>query len=404
MNLVVHEERQSRATPTAVLRASLRLGLTSFGGPIAHLGYFERAYVHRLRWLTTEQYGNLVALCQILLGPTSSQVGFLIGLHRAGWLGAIAAWIGFTIPSALLLYVCALISASTDHVGLQAIFLGVRVMAVVVVAQAVWTMGRQLCRDLRTIAIAVASTALLLVDGGAASQLVAIGMGAATGALICRPGNRRRAPPLFAVSPKIGWLLLLLFGLLLLGTSVLAGRHLHGGLAFASVFYRAGALVFGGGHVVLPLLREALVPGAWVSENQFLTGYGFAQGIPGPLFSVAVYLGAVAQGTGFSACCAAVVAGVSIFLPGLLIAPAGLSLWARLEQSTALRSALMGISATVVGILAAALYGLVGSTLAHAPVEALTALVGLVLLERFHISPLWVLALCVGESGIRLMS
>ena len=283
--------RQAQGHAAEVLRVALRLGLTSFGGPIAHLGYFERVYVRERGWLSAEQYAALVALCQILPGPTSSQVGFLIGLHRAGWRGALLAWVGFTLPSAVLLYAGARLAMQAQGPLAGATLHGLKLVAVAVVAQAVWSMARRLCTDLSTAVIAVCAAALLLAASGSAVQLAALTAGFAAGLLWCRPASVPPLPTESTAQQRAAWLAFAAYTVLLLGLPLLAWRYPHSGLALAQVFYRAGALVFGGGHVVLPLLRAALVPTGWLSDDAFLAGYGLAQAVPGPLFTVAAYLG-----------------------------------------------------------------------------------------------------------------
>lgn len=381
-----------------VLRASLLLGLSSFGGPVAHLGYFERSYVRQRQWLSAEDYAGLVALCQILPGPASSQVGFLVGLRRAGWLGAVAAWLGFTLPSALLLYGCARLSPPASGPLMQAVLHGLKLMAVAVVAQAVWSMARRLCPDRTTTALALLAAWLLLVAGGSGMQLLALAGGALGGTLLCRPAVSPAAPPDFPLRPGLAWGALALFVLLLLGLPLLAWRQPHGLAALADVFYRSGALVFGGGHVVLPLLRDALVPGGWISDDRFLAGYGLAQAVPGPLFTVAAYLGAVSAYTP-SAAAGAAVALLFIFLPGLLLAVAGAALWSRLARRPLVGAALTGVNATVVGILGAALYDPVWTGGVHSGGDAAIAVAGLALLERWKAAPLAVLLFCLAASG-----
>src|SRR5215470_14402400 len=322
-----------------VLRVALRLGLTSFGGPIAHLGYFERTYVRERGWLSADQYASLVALCQILPGPTSSQVGFLIGLHRAGWRGALAAWLGFTLPSALLLYACARLATEVQGPLVSALTHGLKLVAVAVVAQAVWSMARRLCTDAVTWLIAGGAMGLLVANVAVSTsvQLAVLAGAAAVGSLWCRPAAvpaQRTAGEQWVGAPSLAT-----FAGLLLGLSMLSWRYPHGLFALAQVFYRAGALVFGGGHVVLPLLRAALVPG-WLSDDEFLGGYGLAQAVPGPLFTVAAYLGAMAAPAAPAA--AAVTALIAIFLPGLLLALAGSSVWTALARHVRLRAAARG--------------------------------------------------------------
>ena len=381
-----------------MLRVALRLGLTAFGGPIAHLGYFERVYVRERAWLSSEQYAALVGLCQILPGPTSSQVGFLIGLHRGGWRGALAAWVGFTLPSALLLYVCARLARQVQGPLVDATVHGLKLVAVAVVAQAVWSMARRLCTDATTGLIALCAAALLLASGAPVAQLAALAAGFAAGLLWCRPAN---VPPVAAdplVRGGAAWMALAIFGVLLLALALLAWRHPHSGVALAYAFYRAGALVFGGGHVVLPLLRAPLVPG-WLSDDAFLSGYGLAQAVPGPLFTVAAYLGAIAAANAPTA--GAVIALVAIFAPGLLLAVAGSSLWTALAHRVRLRAGITGVNAAVVGVLAAALYDPVWISAIHDAADVAVAAGALLLLMTQRVPPLGVVALCAAVSVVR---
>ena len=382
-----------------VLEASLQLGLTSFGGPIAHLGYFERAYVRQRRWLSAGQYAGIVALCQVLPGPASSQVGFLIGLKRAGWPGALAAWLGFTLPSALIMYAGAGLAARLHGPLAAAALHGLKLLALAVVAQAVASMARRLCPDLPRAAIAVATAALLLAAGGAATQLAALAAGAIAGLLVCRDTAAPSLELVIPVSPRGAWLALTLFALLLAGLPVLAAQHPHGLVALADIFYRAGALVFGGGHVVLPLLRDALVPGGWITDEQFLTGYGLAQVVPGPLFSLAAYLGATASDVQPAAGGAAVGI-VFIFLPGLLLAVAGAVLFSRAARHVSVRAGLAGINAAVVGLLAAALYDPLWKTAVHGVTDFGVAALALLLLAQWRVPPVVVAAVCVALSAI----
>jgi chromate transporter len=385
-----------------VLETSLYLGLTSFGGPLAHLGYFERTYVGRLGWLRAEDYGGLVALCQALPGPTSSQVGFLIGLHRAGGVGALAAWLGFTLPSALLLYACALLSAHAQGPIALAVVHGLKLTAVAVVAQALFRMARTLCPDLRTAAVALAAAATLLAFGGERVQLVVLAAGAVAGILFCRGARTVSAPFAMPLGGRTGWLAAGLFALLLFGLPLLSTLDPHGLVALAGVFYRAGALVFGGGHVVLPLLRDALVPQGWISDDGFLAGYGLAQAVPGPLFTVAAYLGAANAWTPTPALAAAV-AVLSIFLPGLLIAVAGVALWGRIAGHAVVGGAMTGVNAAVVGILAAALYDPLWTTAIRDGPDVAIAGAGLLLLASGRAPPLVVVMLCTGCSVLRII-
>jgi chromate transporter len=362
--------------------------------------------VHRLRWLSGEDYSALVALCQVLPGPSSSQVGFLIGLHRAGWPGALAAWLGFTLPSALLLYGCAVLSAHAQGPIALAVLHGLKLAAVAVVAQALWSMAHRLCPDRATAALALAAAAVLLLFGGAATQLAALAGGAAGGILLCRrtgavSGVSAAAP--LSVPRPLAWAAAALFALLLLALPLLASLFPHGYVALAEVFYRAGALVFGGGHVVLPLLRDALVPAGWISDDGFLAGYGLAQAAPGPLFTVAAYLGAANAWT-HSPALATAVAVVFIFLPGLLLAVAGAALWGSLARHAAAPAALAGVNAAVVGILGAALYDPVWITAVRGAGDAVIAGGALLLLMSGKAPPLVIVLLCAACSVIRVPS
>jgi len=387
---------------------ALKLGLTSFGGPIAHLGYFERTYVREQRWLSPEQYGRLVSLCQLLPGPTSSQVGFLIGLHRAGWLGALAAWVGFTLPSAVLMYSFALFAPTNSSPLMRAVLHGLMLTAVVVVAQAVWSMSRSLAPDLPRRAIAVATCLpLLFLHTGFAQLLTLIG-GATAGIFLCQSPDvdgmedlargSHMAPKLPAgLSTRTAWTTLGLFLVLLAGLSSGQLFQTHGPVALASIFYRSGAFVFGGGHVVLPLLQQALVPSGWVSDDRFLAGYGFAQAMPGPLFTLAAYLGA-ASAPAQQSFIWALIALIAIFLPGMLLATSGLSVLGRISSHNTAGAALAGINAAVVGLLGAALYNPVWVSAIRSVVDIAIVLVAFILLQRFRLPPILIATLCVGAS------
>ena len=381
-------------TPRETFITALRLGLTSFGGPVAHLGYFERAYVRRLRWLTAQDYAGVVALCQLLPGPTSSQVGFLIGLRRAGWGGALASWLGFTLPSALLMYLAAR-SASHLHGALaQSVLHGLKLASVAVVGQALWSMARTLCPDLRRAAIAVICGLLALVLNGTPVQAVVLAVGAEAGVILC---SGIPAPAIAmgqSGSMRDGWLGLGLFVLLLALLTGLAAAFPQGLLALCATFYRAGSLVFGGGHVVLPLLHNTLVPQHWLSEDRFLSGYGLAQALPGPLFTVATFFGAASAPPHLGAPWA-LAATLAIFLPGLLLAAAGHSLWNYAARHPAVRAAITGTNAAVVGLLGAALYDPVWSSSISTAADAITGLTALLLAGRWKLPPILVVALCV---------
>jgi len=388
------------ATVSDVFRTALRLGLTSFGGPIAHLGYFERTYVRRLQWLTSAEYAGLMALCQMLPGPTSSQVGFLVGVRKAGFSGGLAAWAGFTLPSALLMYAFAVLAPRADSPLMRPVLHGLMLTAVAVVAQAVWSMARALCPDWQRATLAVVSGLLLLLFASAAMQLAVMSLGALGGWVLCRGMSSPELPPGTGAKPAAATMALLVYLVLLGLLLVLAPLDPHGPIALAAVFYRAGALVFGGGHVVLPLLREELVPHGWIADDPFLAGYGLAQGMPGPLFTVAAYLGAASAPAHLSAVWAGI-ALVAIFLPGLLLATGGLSLWSLLARYPGARAALAGVNASVVGILGAALYDPVWRGGVHDWPDAALSVIAFSLAQWWRFPPLAIVALCVGFSLIR---
>ncbi len=388
-------------TPFEIFGAFLKLGLTSFGGPIAHLGYFRTEFVSRRRWIDEAGYADLVVLCQFLPGPASSQVGFALGLQRGGLAGGIAAWLGFTLPSALILFGFALAAARFAGPIAEGIVEGLKLAAVAVVAQAVYGMGRTLTPDRRRLGIALVAMAVALLLGGAPGQILAILLGALAGLALCR----RDAPfvpdrPGYRISRRRGAAALLLFLALLLLAPLLLAATKDPAIALFDAFYRAGALVFGGGHVVLPLLEAAVVDPGWVGGDAFLAGYGMAQAIPGPLFAFAAYLGAVMDSAPNGAAGAAI-ALIAIFLPGLLLLYGALPFWDALRGQPMAQAAMRGANAAVVGILAAALYSPLGTgALATLP-HFLLALAGLLLLV-FARAPSWLVVLLLATAGIVL--
>ncbi|WP_404934010.1 chromate efflux transporter [Nitratireductor sp. ac15] len=386
-------ERGERAgTVTEVFGAFLRLGVTSFGGPIAHLAYFRDALVLRRKWLDEAAYADLVALCQFLPGPASSQVGFALGYMRAGPLGAAAAWTAFTLPSALLLFVFAMFASALDNPVGQGLLHGLKIVAVAVVAQAVWGMARALCPDRERAGIGLVALVLVTVSASAFAQIGAIVIGALLGWLFCR--NRVEgdgASISLGVSRRAGVVCILLFLLLLFGLPLAA--PMAQGLSVFDTFYRAGALVFGGGHVVLPLLEAGVVEPGWVTRDAFLAGYGAAQAVPGPLFTFAAYLGAV-LGPVPNGLAGAAIALIAVFLPGFLLLLGVAPFWDRFRQLNAARAAMMGTNAAVVGILAAALYEPLWTTAIQAPADFAVAAVGFILLTMWKAPPWVVVALC----------
>ena len=367
----------------------LRLGCTSFGGPIAHLGYFRAEFVERRRWLDERAYADLVGLAQFLPGPASSQTGYAIGLRRAGYLGGLAAWTGFTVPSAVLLvlfaYGAAPLAATTVGTGLLH---GLKLVAVAIVAQAVWGMARSLAPDRPRASIAAVAVLIVEATPVAIGQIAAIVLGAIAGLALCRNLGTAMVPEALAmpVSRRVGAACLALFVALLVFLPLL--RPLVGGIAFFDAFYRSGALVFGGGHVVLPLLRDAMVAPGWVSDNAFLAGYGATQAVPGPVFTFAAYLGAIMHGVP-----GAIVALIAIFLPGLLLMTGTLPFWDALRTRPAAQAAMRGINAAVVGVLGAALYNPIWTTTVMTSADFALVLVGFVLLTVWRAPPLLVVAL-----------
>lgn len=375
-----------------ILLAFTRLGLTSFGGPVAHLGYFHSEFVDRRGWLSADEYADLVALCQFLPGPASSQVGFGLGMKRGGVAGGIAAWLGFTLPSAIALIVFAFGVASLGNVTEATWLRGLKIVAVPVVAHAVVGMANRLTPDRPRITVAIAAAMLALLWPTSSGQIVAILLGGLAGWLLLRGGKTATVPsPTAPVGRRVGAVLLALFLLLLVGLPAL--REVTGSfhVAVADSFYRSGALVFGGGHVVLPLLQAEVVPAGWVDESTFTAGYGAAQAVPGPLFTFAAYLGATmlpgAAGIG-----TAMIALVAVFLPSLLLLVGVLPYWDRLRQLGAVRAALAGVNAAVVGILVAAFYQPIWTSAVHSAGDLALALGGYLLLAVWR-WPAWLVVL-----------
>lgn len=381
----------------AVFITSLRLGLGSFGGPVAHLGYFERVYVHQKGWLSHPEYGHIVALCQILPGPTSSQVNFLIGFKKAGWLGGLCSWIGFTLPSALLLYFAALLIPKITGLYYDAFAHGLKLAAVVIVAQAVLSMAQRLCPDWQRLGIMIVSVIILILFNGWLVQIGVIVLGGIAGYLLCRKQSLMDDKQLVAlmVSQRASWICLALFSILLVGLPILATIIDDRMIDMIHIFYRSGALVFGGGHVVLPLLADSAVSAGVIDKNMLLSGYGLAQLVPGPLFAISSYLGAAAALPGSSTFLWATVGLIFIFLPGILVAIAGLALWNKLSGYSIAYRGLAGINASVVGILAAALYD---PLLQNATLDTLDLIIlssAFFLLWRWNVSLVYLVILCV---------
>lgn len=397
------EARAVQGSPGEVFGAFLKLGLTSFGGPIAHLGYFRDELVTRRGWLSDHAYADLVALCQFLPGPASSQVGFALGMMRAGWLGALAAFTAFTLPSALILLAFAMSAASiSGPIGTGALH-GLKIVAVAIVAQAVWGMAKNLCPDRERASIAVGAVAVLAFVPGAFGMVGAIFLGAVAGLVLGRGTEKpvgghvtmpvRRGQAAIALTAFVALLVLL---------PLVAGSSQA--LAIVDSFYRAGALVFGGGHVVLPLLQAEVVQPGWVTPDAFLAGYGAAQAVPGPLFTFAAYLGAV-LGPEPNGVAGATLALLAVFLPGFLLLIGVLPFWDRFRAMAPAQSLMQGANAAVVGILGAALYSPVFTSAIGDLRDFTLALACFVLLMAWKAPP-WIVVLvaAVGGAALALMA
>lgn len=388
-------------TPSEVFTAFLKLGVTSFGGPIAHLGYFRDELVVRRKWIDEAGYADLVALCQFLPGPASSQVGFALGLLRAGPLGALAAWTAFTLPSAILLLLFAMVAASIEGPVGTGLLHGLKIVAVAVVAQAVWGMAKSLAPDRQRASIALVGIICVVFVAGAFGQILALALGAIAGLCFCRSEAARQASHLaFRVPKSVGYIALATFALLLAFLPVFAAMAGSQGLSLFDAFYRAGALVFGGGHVVLPLLQSAVVSTGWVTEDAFIAGYGATQAVPGPLFTFAAYLGAVVgpQPNGIAG---AVIALVAIFLPGMLLLVGALPFWEGFRKHLLAQAAMRGANAAVVGILGAALYDPVWTSAIFMPKDFALALTGFILLTVWKTPP-WIVVVICAIGGVLL--
>jgi chromate transporter len=401
-------ERASRSkevpktgTVGEVFATFLKLGLTSFGGPIAHLGYYRDELVVRRKWLDESAYADLVALCQFLPGPASSQVGFCLGILRGnGLLGGLAAWFAFTMPSALILFAFAMGAAAFTGPVAEGFLHGLKLVAVAVVAQAIWGMTQSLTPDRARAAIALAAVAIVVSFAGSLAQIAAIAFGACAGLWLCQGEAAPVSGQLnFPVTRRGGVVALALFAVLLLASPFLTAATGSHGLAVFDAFYRSGALVFGGGHVVLPLLQAEVVAPGWVSNESFLAGYGLAQAVPGPLFTFAAYLGAVMVSPP-NGLAGAAIALVALLLPGMLLVYGMLPFWDAMRTRPAAQAAMRGTNAAVVGILGAALYNPVWTSAVVTPRDFALALGGFLLLTVWKLPPWIVVALLAGAGTL----
>ena len=389
-----------KGTPGEVFAVFLKLGLTSFGGPIAHLGYYREELVARRKWLDETDYADLVALCQFLPGPASSQVGFSLGIFRGnGLLGGLAAWFAFTMPSALILFAFAMSAAAFTGPVAEGLLHGLKLVAVAVVAQAIWAMARTLTPDRTRAGIALAAIAIVVFFAGSFGQIAAIVLGACAGLWLCRGDVAPVSGHLnFPVSRRAGIMALVLCAALLLVPPILVSATGSQTLALLDAFYRSGALVFGGGHVVLPLLQAEVVTPGWVSNEAFLAGYGVAQAVPGPLFAFAAYLGAV-MGPPPNGPAGAALALVALQLPGMLLVYGMLPFWDAMRTRPAAQAAMRGTNAAVVGILAAALYSPVWTSAVLSPRDFALALAGFLLLTIWKL-PSWSVVVLLAGAGV----
>jgi chromate transporter len=395
---------RSASGAAEVLRAFLRLGLTSFGGPVAHLGYFREEFVVRRRWLDEATYVDIVALCQFLPGPASSQAGITIGLLRAGLPGAFCAWLGFSFPSALALTLFGLGVARMGDLRQAAWLHGLKIVAVAVVAQALWGMARNLCPDRGRATLAIGAAVLALALPSTVAQIGVIVAGGIIGwRLLPAEAGATLGHMAVPIGRPVAIGALAAFAVLLAGLPLLANETGLQAIKLVDGFYRSGSLVFGGGHVVLPLLQQAVVPPGWVGNDAFLAGYGAAQAVPGPLFTFAAYLGTVmrAPPNGFLG---AAICLVAIYLPSFLLLIGALPFWDDLRKRTAMRSAMKGVNAAVVGLLLAALYTPVWTSAITGPADFAIGILAFLLL-LFWKTPPWlvvVLGAVAAEAVARL--
>ena len=392
-----------RVPVASIFLTFLRLGLTSFGGPIAHLSYFRDEFVTRRRWIEESAYADLVALCQFLPGPASSQVGIGIGLSKAGLSGAIAAWFAFTLPSAIALIVFGYGVVAFQDTVHHGILHGLKVVAVAVVAQAVWGMARVLCPDAQRVTLAVLAALGVLAYPIPLVQVGVILFGGLAGLILLRAEPRMEHVSLgIDVSRGLAAASLLLFFVALVGLPMLAAAYPEHIFALVDSFYRSGSLVFGGGHVVLPLLQSEVVPPGWISNDAFLAGYGAAQAVPGPLFTFAAYLGTV-MGPQPSGLVGAIICLLAIFAPSFLLVIGTLPFWDALRRFKVMQNALLGINAAVVGLLLAALYSPVWTSGILSPADFGLAMIAFTLLVFWRVPP-WLVVILTATGGWIIVS
>lgn len=395
---MANSHADERSSAWSVFLIFLRLGLTSFGGPIAHLGYLRDEFVTRRRWLSERSYADLVALCQFLPGPASSQVGIAMGMSRARYAGAFATWAGFTLPSAVALILFALGISRFGTALAPGALHGLKVVAVAVVAQAVWGMAQNLCTDVPRITLMAIAACVALLEPSALGQVSVIVAAGLAGLLLFKPGQSAEHDPLpITISHRAAAICLSLFLGLLVGLPLLTQLLPNQTVALVDAFYRSGSLVFGGGHVVLPLLQAEVVPSGWINNEAFLAGYGAAQAVPGPLFTFAAFLGASMNPTP-SGWVGGMICLLAIFAPSFLLIVGTLPFWERLRRSVRAQAALIGVNAAVVGLLLAALYQPVWTSAILKPQDFGLALLALVALSFWKLPP-WLVVVASGFAG-----
>lgn len=375
--------------------AFLKLGLTSFGGPVAHLGYFRNEFVVQRRWLSEQHYADVVALCQFLPGPSSSQTGIAVGFIRAGYVGAVVAWLAFTLPSALLMILFAVGVTHYSDILSAAVLSGLKLAAAAVVFQAVWGMAKQFCNSLLKAGIMLIAAVAVLLQSSMGMQLVVLLLAAFAGYLLLKPAATIGTPIALSISKKQGAVFLVILVFMLLSLPVLAAVFPSATLAIFDIFFRAGALIFGGGHVVLPLLQAEMVNTGMISGDLFMAGYGAVQAVPGPLLTFSAYLGTAMPHGGVGLGFLAVTA---IFLPSFLLVFGVLPFWNHLQQYQAVKAGMAGVCAAITGILLAALYQPIWSSTVFSVTDAGLVLLAFLALQYGRI-PAWLLVLGYGVAG-----
>lgn len=379
----------------------LVLGATAFGGPVAHFGYFRTEFVDRRRWIDERGYADLVSLCQFLPGPASSQTGIAIGMMQRGWAGGFAAWLGFTTPAALIMIALGFGLSFAQSAAGQGVIHGLKLAAVAVVANALWGMARSACGSPLKASFAALACVAILFAGSAWHQVLVIALAALAGAALIRDDSKDlEVVPIRSGSRAVGFSLLIVFLALLFGLPLVAQSMASSNLDAFTAFYRVGSLVFGGGHVVLPLLEAELVPTGWMTTDAFLAGYGAAQAIPGPMFALTGYLGNVINpGDGYlGGWVGGVIAIVAVFLPSFLLLGAALPYWDALRSRAHIRSALSGVNAAVVGLLLAVLYTPVWTSSVRDASDFATVVIAAVLLAMWK-APSWLVVLLAAVAG-----